>query len=107
MVVVSMWEEMAADLAEIRAENPASITIRRAGVTLSPQTVRIARLEFMGRRADAGGLEASTGMVVVSGLPAMDVQPADRFTVGANVYEVVFVRPNRRASTQAEARLVQ
>lgn len=104
---MSDWDAMATDLAELRAQNPTTIAIRRSGTTLPEQTVRIARMGLGGRLADAGGVQASMGSVIVSGAPALDVRPGDRFTVGANLYEVVLVRPNRRAGTQVEAQLVQ
>lgn len=105
---MSDWQRMAADLAEMRAQNPTPITIRRGGVTLPAQTVRLARLgNAAAQVADAGALGASLAQVLVSGPPALDVQPGDRFTVAGNLYEVLLVRPNRRAGTQAEAKLLQ
>lgn len=105
---MSDWERMAADLAEVRAQNPTTITIRRSGTTLPAQTVRVARLgNAIGRVTDAGALEASMGMMLVSGPSTLDARPGDRFTLAGNLYEVVLVRPNRRAGTQVEAKLVQ
>lgn len=103
------WDAAAADLAVVRADNTETMTIRRNSVTLPGQAVRVARLTSVGAIANggAGALEASIGRVLVVGAPTLDVQPGDRFTVGVNLYEAVLVRPNRRASTQVEAKMVQ
>lgn len=105
---MSYWNDMAADLAELHAENPTSIVIRRAGAKLTAQTVRIARMgQAQGRTEDAGGLQASMGSVVVCGAPELDIETGDRFTVEKTVYEVILVRVNHRAGKQAEARIAQ
>ena len=100
------WLRMASDLRAVRDDNAASIQIRRSGVTLPAQTVRIARAGTIAQRSDTGGLEQSSGRVVVVGEPSLDIKIGDRFNVQGELYEVDFVRPNRRAATVAEARLV-
>lgn len=100
------WVRMAADLLTVRDDNAVTVSIRRGSSTLSAQTVRIARAGTIAQRSDSGGLEQSSGRVVVMGDVALDIALGDRFNVGDGLYEVDFVRPNRRAATVAEARLI-
>jgi hypothetical protein len=99
---------MRADLTEIRNDRAVNITIRRNGVTLAAQTVRIAR-SGQGRSlvSDSDGLQAAVGMVTLLGDPALNIQPGDKFTVAAVLYEVLAVHPHRDAAIMAEARMVQ
>ena len=102
------WTRMAADLQSIRDDNPVSIEIRRGTTTLPPQTVRLARQGTTNRRVDAGAIEQSEQRVVVLGDLTLDIQKGDRFNdESGELYEVDFVRPNRRAMVLAEARIVQ
>ena len=100
------WQQMAADLQTMRDDNAVSVQIRRSGVTLPAQTVRIARAGTIAQRADTGGLEQSSGRVIVMGAANLDIKIGDRFNALGELYEVDFVRPNRRAATVAEARLI-
>lgn len=100
------WVRMAADLLTVRDDNVVSISIRRNSSTLPGQAVRVARAGTIAQRNDTGGLEQSSGRVVVMGDTALDIAIGDRFNVGGDLYEVDFVRPNRRAATVAEARLI-
>ena len=98
---------MTADLQAIRDDRPVSIAIRRNNSTLAVQIVRIAR----GGNVQAGvtdteGLQAAVGAVVVVGDAALDIQPGDKFTVAAALYEVIAIHPNREHGTQAQARQV-
>ena len=101
------WAQMQADLQAVRDDNAVSIQIKRAGVVLPAQTVRIARMAAQGVQVDAGSIQQATGRAVVLGTPTLDIRTGDRFVEGGNLYEVVLVRPNRRAATVAEVRLVQ
>lgn len=101
------WERMAAELAAVRDDNAVSVSIKRGAAVLPAQTVRIARSASMGQQVDPGGVQQAAGRVVVLGAVGLNIQPSDRFVVAGNVYEVVLVRPNRRAATVAEAKLVQ
>lgn len=102
------WSRMAADLHQVRDDNPVSIELRRGAVTLSPQTVRIARQGTTNRRTDAGTIEQSEQRVMVMGDAVLDIQKGDRFNdASGELYEVDFIRPNRRAVTVAEARILQ
>ena len=99
---------MRAGLAEVRGDREVSVTLRRGRTTLAAQSVRVAR-SGTGRAmaADVEGMEAALSMVTVLGSTSFDVQPADRFTLGGVLYEVVAVHPNRDAAVMAEARMVQ
>ena len=100
------WAAMSADLQAVRDDNAVSVAIRRGATTLAAQTVRVAGVTT-GRRADSDGGNQAVGAVTVLGLPALDIQVADRFTVGGILYEVEYVHPNRRAKTQARAKAVE
>lgn len=105
---IADWTQMAADLALVRADNEISIVIRRGGSTLAAQGVRVARLAGAPSTRDSAGGQQVTGRVVVLGSTSFDVEVGDRFNDGADVlYEVTFVRPNRRAGVIAEARQVE
>ncbi|MGD9729961.1 MAG: hypothetical protein AB7R40_22190 [Nitrospiraceae bacterium] len=100
------WAAMASDLQAVRDDNAVSITIRRGNSTLAAQTVRIARRSGYQRQDSAAATQATTA-VVVMGAVALDIQVDDRFTHGGLLYEVGFVRPNRRAATVAEATAIE
>lgn len=106
MMSADDWQRMAVDLRRVRDDNAVSISIRRGSSTLTAQTVRIARAGTVANRSDSGGLEQSTQRVVVMGEAALDIAIGDRFNVNGDLYEVDFVRPNRRAMVVAEARLI-
>lgn len=102
------WASMAADLIAVRSDNTVSITLRRGSSTLTAQDVRIARMGAnTAIRKDAGGVEQSEQRVVILGAVDMDIELGDRFTTGGDLYEVDFVRPNRRAAIIAEARVIE
>ncbi len=102
------WTQAAADLAAVRGDNAQSIVIRRGGTTLAAQSVRIARLGGQGIVQQDGQVRESRGRVVVLFGTNGNVQPGDRFNDGAGMlYEVVIVRPNRRAAVVAEAEVAQ
>lgn len=103
------YVRMQSELADVRDDNALSITIRRGASTLAAQTVRIARAgTASGQRADVGTLEEAQQRVVVLGGITLDIRPGDRFNDLAGVlYEVVAVRPNRRAAIMAEAKVIQ
>ena len=105
LMTASDWAAMRVDLVEIRDDNAVSITIRRGNTTLPAQTVRIAR-SGRGNVQDGTAAQASTAPVIVLGDTTFDVQPEDRFTVEGLVYQVEFVRPNRRVAIVAEAKAV-
>lgn len=99
---------MAADLAEVRGDNEIEVILRRGDTTLPAQPVRVARQGSFSQQRDSDGGQAVRGRVVVLGGTDFDVQAGDRFNDGAGVlYEVSFVRPNRRAAVVAEAEAVE
>jgi hypothetical protein len=102
------WDQAAADLALVRQDNEVNITIRRGDTTLNPQPVRIARAGgAQGRERDSEGAQQVVGRVVVLGSKTLDVQPGDRFTLDGSLYQVAFIRPNRRAAVVAEAEIIE
>ena len=100
------WAAMSTDLQAVRDDNAVSIIIRRGATTLAAQTVRVAGVTT-GRRADSDGGNQAVGAVTVLGAAALDIQVVDRFTVAGILYEVEYVHPNRRAKTQARAKVVE
>lgn len=101
--------QMTADVAEIRADNPVSIVLRRGSTTLAAQTVRVVLTgSATDRVQESDAAQESRGQVVVIGPTTFNVQPGDRFNDAAGVlYEVTFVHPNRLAAIRAEARAVE
>jgi hypothetical protein len=100
--------QMQADLLAVRNDRAVDIVIRRNGSNLPAQTVRIARAGMAGSNlADAGAVQGTVTGAVVLGAVSLDIKPGDRFTVNSMLYEVVAIHPNRDASTQAEAKVVQ
>ncbi len=96
------WERARADLQAVRDDNATPVAIRRGNAVLPVQTVRIAQ-RGGARPAATNGAERVAGGVLVLGTTALDIQPGDRFNANGLLYEVVAVRPNRRAATTAEA----
>lgn len=100
------WAAMASDLQAVRDDNAVSLQFRRGNATLAAQTVRIARRSGNARRDSAAATQATTAVVVL-GAAGLDVQVGDRFTYNEILYEVEFVRPNRRAGTMVEATAIE
>jgi len=107
MLTASDKSAIAAAMTAIRDDRPTSIVIRRGKTTLSSQTVRVAKSRGMPGNTDSEALQAATTGITVLGDVALDIQPADRFTVAGQLYQVTNVHPNRGAAIMAEARLVQ
>lgn len=102
------WDQLADDLAAIRAENEQTIVVRRGDTVLDAQAVRLARITAQGQAHGGAETQESRGRAVVLGATTLDIQPGDRFTDAAGVlYRVVLVRPNRRAAVIAEAEVVE
>ena len=106
MLTSGDWAQMAADLDRVRGDNQVSVAIRRGSTTLAAQTVRIAGTGH-GQEKQGQAAQQASGPVVVLGSTSLDIQNGDRFTTGGVLYEVVFVRPNRRAGVVAEAKVVE
>ena len=108
MMTAADWVSMSVDFQAIRDHNPATITIRRGSNTLSAQTVRLARMGLAAStRRDAGGIEQSEQRIVILGAVDIDIELGDRFTIDGDLFEVDFIRPNRRAARIAEARIIE
>jgi hypothetical protein len=106
---MSIWTQIAADVDKLIAGNPTSITIRRDGGTPpGAQTVRIERMGTQSQERSSAGAQQAVGRVLVLGKTDLDIRAGDRFNDANGVlHEVVFVRPNRLACVQAEARAVE
>ena len=104
---MTIWNEMAADLRAVRAENEVSLALRRGDTTLSAQDMRIEITGTRGFRVQSDAARESRQAVVILGEPDMDIALEDRFTYNNELYRVVFVQPNRLAATIAEAVVVQ
>lgn len=106
---MSIWTQIATDIEKLIAGNPTTITIRRGtSGTLAAQIVRLERPGAWGRERDGSGTQQSVGRVIVIGKTDLDIRIGDRFNdAGGVLYEVTFVRPNRLACVQAEARAIE
>lgn len=94
--------QMREDLVSVRGDRETAITIRRGSGSLPAQRVRITRAGG-GRKAQGQEAEEAQIGALVFGPVDLDIQPGDRFTDGGLLYEITVVRPNRSASTVAEA----
>ena len=101
------WTAMAADLADVRADNAVSVTIRRGSTTVTAQSVRIAQAGRQAAPLASGEMEAALVEMTILGATTLDIQTGDRFTVAGVLYEVSVVAPNERAGVRARARMVQ
>ena len=101
------WAQIRTDLLAVRDSNAVSLVLRRGSTTLTAQTVRVERLGLQSRQAGSAAGQQNTTGVVVMGDTTLDIQIGDRFTSSSVLYEVKFVRPNRRAATMAEAQAVE
>lgn len=101
------WMDLADGLAAIRDDNAVNIALKRGATVLPAQTVRVARMASMGQVQDGGGVQQATGRAVVLGATTLDIRTGDRFVMESTLYEVTLVRPNRRAATVAEAKVIQ
>ena len=101
------WDSLRTDLLAIRDDNATSVILRRGETTLAAQTARVERAGTSARqRASEGGGRAA-GAITILGDVGLDIQVKDRFTLNGVLYEVTFVRPNRRSATIAEAEAIE
>ena len=93
------------DVAREIADDPQSITIVRGGSTLAAQTVRILPQTWppSGQEMASEGGEESRDEVTVLGGTSLNIQREDRFKVGSQWYEVVYVEPALPNRTEAKA----
>lgn len=100
--------QMRENFNDIRADNPASIVLRRGSTTLPAQEVRITQpATGRARRMTSESGEQAEIDVIVAGDTLFDVQKDDRFTLAGQLYTITFVRPNRTVNVTAEATAVQ
>lgn len=101
------WTAMAADLADVRADNQVSITLRRGATSLAAQNVRIAGAGRQAAQSAGSEMEAGIFEMTILGGTTLDIQPADRFTVNGVLYEVSALAANELAGVRARVRMVQ
>lgn len=98
--------DLGVDTAILIADKSTSITVVRAGVAQTAQTVRIETLGGDRKVQTAGGVvhEISALLIGYLGHPTItntNVQPGDRFKVGSVMYEVIMLMPGLVDSVQA------
>jgi len=99
---------MRATRAEIMADNPVSIVLRRGETSLSAQSVRIVRTGTAQASVRASdNAEQAEADVLLVGDTTFDVARDDRFTHDDVLYEVTFVRVNQETGVSAEAKAVE
>ncbi len=89
---------------------PQSIELRRNGVTLPAQTVRVERKGGQSPIvADSAGATQTETRVVIVGDKALDIAVGDRFNDAntGDLYEVQSIHPNRQLMTQAIAVMIE
>jgi len=74
---------------------------------LALQSVRLVRPSSLTRNVVTDGTESEQTDVFVVGLPGLDIQARDRFTLDGVIYEVNGVQPLRQIDTVASVRIVQ
>jgi len=111
---LSAWSDDAdqgVDTARLIADKSTSITVIRAGVAQTAQTVRLefltgARREYQTEAGQTG--QADVLVLGYKGHPSLtdtDLQRGDRFATGGQSYEIVMVAPGFNDSLQAYARV--
>jgi len=108
-------EAMRADMDAIRSDNAFDLVLRRGETTLAAQRARVAGGSTSARVAGGSTSARVAGVqideraaaVVLLGDVAMDVQIGDRFTLHEVMFQVTFVRPDRRAATMVSAQAVE
>jgi len=98
--------QMRANLTAVRGDDLTNITLRRGNTSISAQNVRITTMLggviMRGEQSDE-----ARGRVLVFGATTLDIQTGDRFTHAGVLYRVTLIRPDRKASTCAEAEVVE
>ena len=92
------------------ADDPTSIVILRGDDDLDAQTVRLMVPSIQPGESGSVGGEQATGQVTVLGTSTFDVQRGDRFLVGSELYEVIYVAPAQASAgerVEAHCRQVQ
>ena len=111
MLTSGDMESIRAAFDELRADNAASIALRRGTSTLSAQSFRFGLKGAGSRNTGAAptpaGLAQTTAQGTLVGATTADVQIGDRFTSGGVVWQVIYVRPDRRAATLCDVEATQ
>lgn len=97
------WTQISADLRRVRAENEVSVALRRGDSTVTAQAMRIEYAGARGSRLQSDAARQAQQAVFILGEPDMDIAVDDRLTYGSVLFQVVFIQPNRLATTIAEA----
>lgn len=98
--LVNMQNDIGSVIADVQVE----IAIRRDGVNLPAQTVRLVnpgRSDPKRARSEAGQ-ETDVDVIVLGGT-SLDIRKDDKFIYQSLVHEVVFVSPGQDVSTEAVA----
>lgn len=106
MMTSADLDAMRADMDAIRADNAFDLVLRRGETTLGTQCVRVAG-GTTGVRVGGVQIDERAAAVVLLGDVAMDVQIGDRFTLHDVMFQVTFVRPDRRTATMVSAQAVE
>jgi hypothetical protein len=92
---------------KIRARNEVSLTIRRGTTTVAAQLMRIELAGSRGMRLQSDAARASNQAMFILGEPDMDIALEDRLTYQSQLIKVVFIQPERKFATIAEAIAVE
>jgi hypothetical protein len=87
---------------KIRARNEVSLAIRRGGMSLDEQPMRIEYAGARGFKLESDAARNAQQAVFILGEPDMDIQRDDRLTYHGHLINVVFIQLNRNAATIAE-----
>jgi hypothetical protein len=98
---------IATAIAAMRGDREVSIAIRRGNETLPSQTVRVELTTNRASRQSNESASEKRGGIVINGASTLDIAVDDRFTIGDELYRVVFADPNRMVATLAEAEVVE
>lgn len=84
----------------------ASIVLYRGAAVLPAQSVRLVR-PSISREVVMDGTAGAQADLQIVGLPSLDIQARDRFTIVGTTFEVERVDPMRQIKVVAHARLIQ
>lgn len=108
MLGASEREQMRRNRATLIGERPTPIRLRRGGVELAEQMVRVVQAGTGTRAFQSVAGEAGRRTVIVYGHLDLDIQVGDRFNdAEGQLYEVTFLRPGLLIGVVAEAQAVQ
>jgi hypothetical protein len=94
-------------LRKIRQRNEVSVALRRGNSTVNAQLMRIEIAGSRGFKLQSDAARQATQAVFILGEFDMDIERDDRLTYAGQLYQVVFIQPNRVGGTIAEAIAIQ